>query len=103
MKLRNTLILLAVAAGLVLFIAVFERGKKSREELIELEKYAFPELKDRADDATAIEIVRGPEKLVFVKREMGTDDEHWQMTQPIDYRADRSEALEMLKALVDAG
>ncbi|MHC4248289.1 MAG: DUF4340 domain-containing protein [Planctomycetota bacterium] len=109
MKLRNTLILLAVAAGLVLFIVIFERGRKSREELLELEKYAFPELKDRTDDATAVEIVRGPEKLVLVKREAGTDDEHWQITQPIDYRADRSRVDGFLgafegaeKAVVDA-
>jgi hypothetical protein len=90
MKLRNTLILLAVAAGLVLFIAVFEQGKKSRGEIIELEKFAFPKLNERTKDATAIEIVRGPEKLVLVKRDIGTVDEHWQITQPIDYRADRS-------------
>jgi hypothetical protein len=98
MKLRNTLILLAVAAGLVLFIAVFESGTKSREELMELEKYAFPELNDRANDVTAIEVVRGTEKLVLVKRDGGTDDEHWQITQPIDYRADRSRVTGFLGA-----
>ncbi len=98
MKLRNTLILLAVAAGLVLFIAVFERGRKSHDELLELGKYAFPELSDRTDKATAVEIVRGPEKLVLVKRNGGTDDEHWQITQPIDYRADRSRVTGFLGA-----
>jgi len=102
MKLRNTLILLAVAAGLILFIAIFERGKKSREELLELEKHAFPLLKDRARDATAVEIVRGPEKLVFVKRDGGTDDEHWQLTQPIDYRADRMRIEGFIGAFEDA-
>jgi len=102
MKLRNTLILLAVAAGLVLFIAIFERGKRSREELLELEKHAFPQLKDRTRDATAVEIVRGPEKLVFVKRDGGTDDEHWQITQPIDYRADRMRVEGLIGAFEDA-
>jgi len=102
MKLRNTLILLAVAAGLVIFVAVFERGKKSREELLELGKRAFPLLKDRSSDATAVEIVRGPEKVVFVKRDGGTDDEHWQLTQPIDYRADRMRVEGFIGAFEDA-
>ena len=85
MQLRNALILLGVAAGLVLFIALFERTAPSTDELREREKLAFPGFKADKDRADVIEIAKGSEKVVLVKRDPGGPEERWQITQPMDY------------------
>jgi len=98
MRLRNTIILVAVALALVLFIAVFERSTPSTSEIQERERLAYPEFKGKGDVADALELIRGPNKIVLVKRDVGTADEHWQITRPIDFPADTSRIIAILNA-----
>lgn len=99
MQLRNALVLVGVAVALVLFIALFERRTRTSDEIREMEKRAFPEFRDDKGRADAIEITRGAEKLVLVKRDKGTPDERWQITYPIDYPADTSRVEGLFGAL----
>jgi hypothetical protein len=96
--LRNTIILVAVAIALVLFIAVFESSTPSTTELKVRQRLAYPDFKGKSGHADAIEVIRGPNKIVLVKRDVGTAEEHWQITQPIDYPADTSRVIAMLGA-----
>jgi len=98
MQLRNTLVLMGVAIALVLFIVLFESHTRTTDELKEMEKRAFPEFKERKDRADTIEISKGADKLVMVKRDKGTPDERWQITHPIDYPADTSRVISLLGA-----
>jgi hypothetical protein len=98
MHLRNTLILVGVALTLGLFIFVFERHTPSTDELALRERLAFPAFKDRAKHADAIEIARGESKIVLVRREAGTIEEHWRITQPLDCHADASRVISILGA-----
>jgi hypothetical protein len=99
MRLRNTLVLLVVAAALVVFVFVFEARSPSTDEMLEAERLAFPDFEENKDRADAIELARGDAKTVFVKRDVGTSNERWHMTQPIDYRADSSRIVGLLGAL----
>ncbi len=99
MRFRNTLILFGVAVALVLFIALFERRAPSTDKAGKLARRAFPEFDGRKGDADAIELIRGTDRVVFVKRDAGTSGEHWRITQPIDYRADASRVIGLLDAL----
>ena len=99
MRLRNTLVLLGVAAALVLFVFLFEARSPSTDEMLTAERLAFPDLKESKDRADAVEVARGDAKTVFVKRDVGTSDERWHITQPIDYPADSSRMIGLLGAL----
>lgn len=99
MRPRNTLILLGTAAVLVLFIVIFEAATPSTDELLESAKLAFPDFRKDRNRADAIEIIRGGAKTVFVKRDVGTSEEHWYLTQPIECRADNSRIVGLLGAL----
>ncbi|MHC4198555.1 MAG: DUF4340 domain-containing protein, partial [Planctomycetota bacterium] len=82
----------------VLFIVLFERRSDPTDKADELAKRAFPEFSGRKNEADAIEIIRGAERVVFVKRDAGASGKHWQITQPIDYRADDSRVIGLLDA-----
>ena len=103
MRFRNTLILFGVAVALVLFIALFERRAPPPDKADELARRAFPEFDGKKDKADAIEIIRGTDRVVFVKRDAGTSGEHWRITQPIDCRADTSRVIGLLDAFERAG
>ncbi len=102
MKLRNTLVLFSVAVALGLFIVLFEAGGPTTDEAEDLALRAFPEFKGKTRGADAIEIVRGPDRIVLVKRDAGRSTQHWRITQPIEYRADLSRVIGLLGAFEGA-
>jgi hypothetical protein len=98
MRLRNALILLGVAAALVLFIFLFEQHSPSTEDRLARERLAFPGFGERKGSADAIEIERGSERIVIVRRDAGRPGERWQITKPLDYRAATSSVVSFFGA-----
>ncbi len=89
MKSQGTYVLLALffAALLSLWWADFARIP-TREEIRRMSSRILPELIDaKPDDLQKIEILGGPEPLVFVRND---DKSGWQMTSPLNVEADPS-------------
>lgn len=99
MQPRNALILLGIAIALGIFIFAFERGTRTTEEWEERKRLVFPDFKERKDRTDYVEIIRGDDRLVIVKKDPGGPDEHWQITQPVDYPADGSRIMGLFAAI----
>ena len=91
MKLKTTLLLLAVFAGLLAVVLYFDsRGKKTAVDKVETNTL----IRLASEDVRKASLVRGPETLTFEKDEAGT----WRLTSPLQAAADEYE----VKGLVDA-
>jgi uncharacterized protein DUF4340 len=91
-QLRGTLVLLAVAVGLGVYIFVVERKGPSSTELAEKEKRAVPRF-DRAS-VTRITLERGAEKVVLRK-----DHDTWRIEEPVRFPADSGAVESVLSAV----
>jgi len=89
-KFRNTIILLAVLAALVV-IWILVKGEPGTKEWREREKRV---LDLDAETVTKLEIVRGGARLVIEKQ-----DDRWRMTEPIAARASAGEAEAVAREL----
>ncbi len=93
MKWRNTLIMLAVAIAAGLFVWKVVPSWKTTDE--NMQGRIFPEIGARKSDIDRIELKHGDETLVLVK----LGEERWDMTSPIEYRADPFRAGSLLSTL----
>jgi hypothetical protein len=93
MKFKTTLILLAVFAGLLALVLVFDRlGEKKKTA----EDASNTLISVTAADVHKISLTRGPETLVLERDEAGGP---WRLTSPLQAAADESEANSLASAL----
>ncbi len=105
MKLRTTLILLALVVGLGLFFLLHTARQPSTTEYKEQQKRVFPtrEFQDPADPTrsglsdlvTRIELRQGENKIVLVREEK----DEWRITEPIATAADAGQVSSILSEL----
>ncbi len=100
---RTTIVLGVIAAALLAFILVFERGSLSTAELEARRDHVLRSfVRDRV---TRVELVRGDDPPIVLEREEPEDDEDedalavWRMSAPVADEADQDAADSFLGAL----
>jgi hypothetical protein len=97
---KTVIVILAVAALLVGFIFLFERGSMTTSEKMARKGRVFTEF--RKDAVSRLEITRQGQSPVVVERDMiqkELDEERWDITAPRELKADDTEVRQVLSAI----